>query len=58
MSTVYQWRQSKFILVGAKFFRHMEGDEASAEGWKPEARRAESRGGVLGEGAASPLPTS
>jgi len=25
---------------------------------KPEARRAESGGGVLGEGAARPIPTS
>jgi len=27
-------------------------------GTKPEARRAESGDGVLGDGAASPLPTS
>jgi len=34
------------------------GDEARPEGPKLEARRAESGGGVLGEGAASPLLTS
>ena len=34
------------------------GDDARPEGPKLEARRAESGGGVLGEGAASPLPTS
>jgi len=35
-------------------------DGARPEGPQPEARRAEERGrgGVLGEGAASPLPTS
>jgi len=32
------------------------GDEARSEGPKPEARRAESGGGVLGEGAAAPSP--
>ena len=34
------------------------GDDARPEGPKLEARRAESGGGVLGEGAASSLPTS
>ena len=34
------------------------GDDARPKGPKLEARRAESGGGVLGEGAASPLPTS
>ena len=32
------------------------GDDARPEGPKLEARRAESGGGVLGEGAASPSP--
>jgi len=32
------------------------GAETRPEGPRCEARRAESRGGVLGEGAASPLP--
>jgi len=34
------------------------GDDARPEGPKLEARRAESGGGVLGEGAASSIPTS
>ena len=34
------------------------GDDARPEGLKLEAHRAESGGGVLGDGAASPLPTS
>jgi len=34
------------------------GAETRPVGPRREARRAESRGGVLGEGAASPLPTS
>ena len=34
------------------------GDDARPEGLKLEARRAESGCGVLGEGTASPLPTS
>ena len=41
----------KFLMMGA-------GDDARPEGPKLEARRAESGGGVLGEGAASPLLTS
>jgi len=45
-----QWRQSKFILRGRNFFPHRE------EGTKPEARRADSGDGVLGEGTASPFP--
>jgi len=44
-------------LRGANFSSTGRGDEASAEP-KPETRRAESGGRVLGEGAASPLPTS
>jgi len=34
------------------------GAETRPEGPRCEARRAESGGGVLGEGAVSPLPTS
>jgi len=44
-----QWRQSKFILRGWHFFPHREGARRSF-GPKPDAHRAESRGGVgLGE---------
>jgi len=47
-----QWRRSTCILRGEIF------SLTGRRGTKPEARKAESGDGVLGEGAASPLPTS
>jgi len=38
--------------------KHNHGPKSGGDEARPEARRAESGGGVLGEGAASPLPTS
>jgi len=44
-------------LINVKSFQARP-EEVRPEGPKCEARRAESGGGVLEEGAASPLPTS
>jgi len=45
--------------IGVTTVQKVGGDEsARPEGPKLEARRAESGVGVLGEGTASPLPTS
>ena len=46
------------IIIGITAVQKVGGDKARPERPKLEARRAESGGGVLGEGAASPLPTS
>jgi len=46
------------ILTGEVRIEAPQAPRSSAVGARIEARRAESGGGVLGEGAASPLPTS
>jgi len=54
-----QGSRSKFILRGRIFFLTGKGTKSlRTVGPKPEARRAENEGGVLGEGAASPLSTN
>jgi len=54
LSTVLQWRQSKFILRGWNFFTHKEADEASAQrSQRPEGPRV---GVGFWGGGSEPLP--
>jgi len=49
-----QWRRSNFILRGRDFFPHSLTGRGTKP--KPEAQRATSEGGVLGERQQTPSP--